>query len=158
MGLLTVTESSLAGNNFDFWVLHTNFNITEEIGEIICNSTGVDAFLPLTRYRCKIGFPTSGLFDIKEAKLEIQNNIKKLDETKELTEINIDEFFDEETTNKIELKINELKGRTKYWALYVLPNGKMEILEAELPNTAFSAKLKLFEESQKLAGGKVYRS
>ena len=157
MGLLTVTENALAANHFEFWILHTNFDITEEVAETICKSRGVDAFIPLTRYRCRIGFPTSKLFVVSELKLEIQKNIIALDEAEE-SSVNIEALFDEETTGKIESKITELKGRSKYWALYVLPNGNMEALESDLPNNVFSTKLKILEESQKLVGGKVYRS
>lgn len=157
MGLLTITENAVADYHFDFWILHTNFPITEEVGNIICEAPGVDSFMPMTRYRCKLGFPKSNLFNITEVKMEIQKRLTEAD-------VNVDDLlnskssFTEEVQDTISTKIKELKLRSNYWALYVLPNGNMEIIESDSSGDTFKTKLKIFEESQKLAGGKLFVS
>lgn len=155
LGLLTVTETAVAGYHFDFWTLHTNFAISEEIAKIICDCPGVDAFIPMTRYRCRVGFPKSGLFNISECKLKIENSICNVENTNIEPE-NLKMIFADDVKEKIDNKIAELKSRSKCWALYVLPNGNMEILESEIANSVFKTKLKIFEETQKLAGGQVF--
>jgi hypothetical protein len=155
MGLLTVTENAVADYHFDFWTLHTNFAITQKIGETICNAPGVDAFIPMTRYRCRIGFPKSGLFNVTQAKLEIERLITQ-PEVDNDSASSINPIFTDDIQAKINDKIEELKLRSKYWALYVLPNGSMEILESETLGDTFNTKIQIFRESEKLAGGKVF--
>jgi len=157
LGLLTVTENAVADYHFDFWTLHTNFGISDEIAKIICETPGVDAFIPMTRYRCRIGFPKSGLFDVKEVKLEIQKRICFQENIGDIEPDNLKAVFPDNIKEKIDAKLGELKSRSKYWALYVLPNGEMEILESEVPSDIFKSKLKVFEETQKLAGGQVFK-
>ena len=156
MGLLTITENAVADYHFHFWVLHTNFAITEPIAKIICECPGVDAFIPMTRYRCRLGFPKSGLFNITDVKLEVEKRITK-DEKVDINILSGETPLPDETKDKISGKIKELKSHGGYWALYVLPNGNMEVLESESCGDVFNSKLQILEESQKLVGGKVYR-
>ena len=156
MGLLTVTENAMAGTHFDFWTMHANFPITEKVANVICEATGVDAFMPLTRYRCRIGFPRSGLFSITDCKLNIQKLLTEdaiVDSSGETQQI-----FSDEVKVKIDTKISELKERSKYWALFVLPNGGMEILESESPGSIYKDKLGVLSEAQKLVGGQLFQS
>lgn len=139
-----------------FWTLHANFPITEAVAEKLIKAPGVDAFMAVSRYRCRLGFPRSGLFDITEVKLDIQ---KMLTEEVEVeVEQLVQHNFTDEVQVKIEDKINELKQRSKHWALYVLPNGGMEILESDEINSSYRSKLSVFEASQKLVSGKVFQS
>jgi hypothetical protein len=156
MGLLTVTENAMAGNHFDFWTMHTNFPITEEIGIKICNCDGVDAFTPLTKYRCRIGFPKSGLFNITDVKLDIEKTICNIEKNK--LEFDNNTVFSEEIQLNINSKVNELKSNGGYWGLYVLPNGRMEMIESDSLTESFKTKLNVLEESQKLIGGAIFRS
>lgn len=156
LGMLTVTENALAANGFDFWTLHTNFPITEDVADKLIKAEGVDAFMPVSRYRCRLGFPRSGLFNVTEVKLDIQRMLTE--EVDEKIEQMAQPNFSDEVQVKIDAKINELKQRSKHWALYVLPNGGMEILEADAPNSAYKNKLSVFESSQNLIGGRVFQS
>lgn len=156
LGMLTVTENALAANGFDFWTMHTNFDITEDIADKIIKAKGVDAFMPVSRYRCRIGFPRSGLFNITELKLDIQKMLTEEEDVK-ISQM-IQPMFSDEVQIKIDTKISELKQRSKHWALYVLPNGGMEILESDTPSSAYKNKLSVFEDSQNLIGGRVFQS
>lgn len=156
-GLLTVTESATAQSHFDFWTLHTNFDITEKVANKLIKAPGVDAFMPLTRYRCRVGFPKSGLFNVTECKLNIQ---KILTEDEPVPSVNalIEPAFTEEAQVKVDDKIKELKQRSKHWALLVFPNGKMEIVESDSPTSTFKGKLSVLEQTQKMTGAKLYQS
>lgn len=156
LGMLTATENALAANAFDFWTLHTNFPITEAVAEKLIKAPGVDAFMAVSRYRCRLGFPRSGLFNITEVKLDIQKMLTEevAVEVEQLVQHN----FTDEVQVKIDDKINELKQRSKHWALYVLPNGGMEILESDEINSSYRSKLSVFEASQKLVNGRVFQS
>lgn len=54
MGIIPVNDNTLSGKLFNFWMGHTNFNITPTIAEIIENNDGVETLDIFTRYRFRI--------------------------------------------------------------------------------------------------------
>lgn len=54
MGLIPYTENTASGKIFNFWVGHTNFNINNDIVDIIENTDGVETLDVFTRYRFRI--------------------------------------------------------------------------------------------------------
>lgn len=156
-GLLTVTESATAQSHFDFWTLHTNFDITEKVANQLIKAPGVDAFMPLTRYRCRLGFPKSGLFNITDVKLNITKMLTEEEPVASVSAL-IEPAFTDEAQIKVDDKIKELKQRSKHWALLVFPNGEMEIVESDSPTSGFKGKLSVLEQTQKMTGAKLYQS
>lgn len=55
MGIIPLTEYSRPSKVFNFWVGHTNFNISKNICKIIEETEGVEIFNVFTRYRFRIG-------------------------------------------------------------------------------------------------------
>lgn len=54
MGIIPVTENTASGKIFNFWVGHSNFNITKKIVSIIEETDGVESLDIFTRYRFRI--------------------------------------------------------------------------------------------------------
>jgi len=54
-GIIPYTENTAAGKIFNFWVGHTNFNITDKIASIIEEIPGIETLDVFTRYRFRIG-------------------------------------------------------------------------------------------------------
>jgi|688.fasta_scaffold419764_2 hypothetical protein len=54
MGLIPYTENTASSKIFNFWVGHSNFNINENIIDIIENTDGVETLDVFTRYRFRI--------------------------------------------------------------------------------------------------------
>lgn len=154
-GLLTVTESTVANYHFDFWILHSNKEFTADDAEIICKCPGVDAFMAMTRYRVKLGFPKSGLFNLSEVKAGIVEALKEQEVT--LT-TRPEELFTGELKEEVDSQLANLKAKGGHWLLYVLPNGSMEAFETENINEKYREKLKFYESSQKLVGGHVFKN
>lgn len=55
MGLIPYNEYTAPGNIFNFWIGHTNFNITSAVAELIKHTDGVEILDVFTRYRFRIG-------------------------------------------------------------------------------------------------------
>lgn len=55
MGIIPVTENTASGKIFNFWVGHTNFNISKRVSDIIEETEGVETLDVFTRYRFRIG-------------------------------------------------------------------------------------------------------
>lgn len=54
MGIIPVNDNTLSGKLFNFWVGHTNFNITPTVAELIEKTNGVETLDIFTRYRFRI--------------------------------------------------------------------------------------------------------
>lgn len=55
MGMIPYNEYTASSKIFNFWVGHTNFNITEKIAKIIEECDGIELLDIFTRYRFRIG-------------------------------------------------------------------------------------------------------
>ena len=55
MGLIPYNEHTASSKIFNFWVGHTNFNISKPISDIIEKCNGVELLDVFTRYRFRIG-------------------------------------------------------------------------------------------------------
>ena len=82
-GFVSLTEHSFASKHFDFWTLHYNKDITEEILEAVSRCDGVETVTPLTRYRMRLGFNRtlikSGSFEINSIRKNVEKTIVGLD-------------------------------------------------------------------------------
>jgi hypothetical protein len=54
MGIIPVTDNTASGKIFNFWLGHSNFNITTKIASIIEETDGVETLDIFTRYRFRI--------------------------------------------------------------------------------------------------------
>lgn len=54
MGLIPYNENTASSKIFNFWVGHTNFSITQDIGSILEAIDGVETLDIFTRYRFRI--------------------------------------------------------------------------------------------------------
>lgn len=55
LGLIPYNEYTASSKIFNFWIGHTNFNISQDIANIIEESDGVELLDIFTRYRFRIG-------------------------------------------------------------------------------------------------------
>jgi len=73
MGAIPIHENSSPGKIFNFWMAHTNFNITNEISNIVETTEGVETLDIFTRYRMRIGFGQA--FDDCAVRRQIDKNL-----------------------------------------------------------------------------------
>ena len=79
MGLIPYNEHTASGRIFNFWLGHTNFDITINVSKIIENTDGVEALDIFTRYRFRVAI--GKCFGASETMVRIQENIcRYLDE------------------------------------------------------------------------------
>jgi len=154
LGAITVKDSSLASRHFDTWLANTNFDITEDIGKKIIKAEGVSLFLPVSRYSFVVGFPTTGLFDITECKKNLQD-LLTMEENLPL-EFNINDKLDDESLKQIKEKIDSLNNEGVLWCMYIMPNGKFDVVKSVIVNDEFIEKVNLFKNTHKLVGGCIY--
>jgi len=54
MGVIPVNDNTSSGKIFNFWMGHTNFDITKKVAETIESTDGVESLDVYTRYRFRI--------------------------------------------------------------------------------------------------------
>ena len=54
MGIIPVTDNTMSGKIFNFWIGHTNFDITHKVADVIERTDGVETLDIFTRYRFRI--------------------------------------------------------------------------------------------------------
>lgn len=73
MGIIPYNEHTACSKIFNFWVGHTNFNITAKIAKVIEESNGVETLDVFTRYRFRIAI--GKLFEDKLVMKQINDNV-----------------------------------------------------------------------------------
>lgn len=74
-------ENISIASNFNCWMGHTNFNITEEIQEKLSETSGVEVLKICSRYRFFIGI--GKMFDFRKVRTEIEQTITSKGQTYE---------------------------------------------------------------------------
>jgi hypothetical protein len=73
MGVIPVNENTSSVKIFNFWLGHTNFNLTKGVCTVIENIDGVETLDIFTRYRFRIGVGKA--FKDSEVMQEIQESV-----------------------------------------------------------------------------------
>ena len=76
MGIIPYTENTASNKIFNFWVGHTNFDITRKVSDIIEKTEGVETFDVFTRYRFRVGVGKA--FSDSEVMREINSKVYKV--------------------------------------------------------------------------------
>ena len=73
MGIIPLNENTSSSKIFNFWVGHSNFNISKKIAETIEKTSGVETLDVFTRYRFRIAVGKA--FKDSEVMREINNKV-----------------------------------------------------------------------------------
>jgi hypothetical protein len=75
LGIIPVNDNTSSGKIFNFWMGHTNFDITKKVAETIEKTDGVESLDVYTRYRFRISVGKA--FDDGRVMRNINNNVCK---------------------------------------------------------------------------------
>jgi len=146
VGIFEIYDRNKPSNNYDCWLGHTNFDITNEIKNSIEKIGGVEVLKILTRYRFFVG--VAKMFDFKTVRIEIEKilcgkHIEDQDES----------ILDDETR----VAVDNIKSRIssqKLWAIYVFPNGQIDYISSDSPtDTEYLDRLQVFKAAEEYSGG-----
>lgn len=102
-------------SNLNFWVGNTNFDIDEKFSTILENTKGVEIVDIFSPYKFRIAIGLAFKENVVKNRIEYRlgcNNKTKL-------------------PTEVKKKVLELKDSSKFWVLYVLPNGKYDSIILE---------------------------
>jgi hypothetical protein len=81
MGLIPYNEYTASSKIFNFWIGHTNFNLSKKVVNIIEKTDGVETLDIFTRYRFRIGI--GKVFEDRDVMKNIENNVKQHEQTQQ---------------------------------------------------------------------------
>jgi len=144
VGMYQVDDRMNPIRQFDCWLGHTNFDITDSIKNEIESIAGVEVLVILTRYRFFIG--VGKLFSFRDVRVNIENSTcGKTSEQREVEEYQ--EFVKEE------LSLYE------HWAIFIFPNGEMaHIGTNDLNDEDWKETVLLYKNAKMLSGGTLIQS
>jgi hypothetical protein len=161
-GLLSIMDGTLAAHHFDFWIMHTNFDITQSIVDKITPIPGVESVEVLSRYRIRIGFPIGEtvdnnnnrvkMFDSALVKHEIEQTLLSTNFSNIEIDTLIKNLFDNNTLEHFLVLKSDILSTFSLWAVYILPNGKIEFMATEA-HSDYNIKYNILYSTQKLIGG-----
>jgi len=73
MGMIPLTEHTNPTKIFNFWTMHTNFRMTEDICEVLDETNGIETLDIFTPYRWRISIGKA--FDTSKVKKEVQTRL-----------------------------------------------------------------------------------
>lgn len=153
MGFVPIHSFQSFTEHFQFWVGNTNFDITPSIRDTIEQVPGVEILDILTRYSFRIA--VGKVFDGGEVKAAIQRSLDAMPPIKGT--INPSDIkLDKEMQERISMLQKSLKDKFPFWAIYILPNGEIDIAGANTQE-GYDMHLELYKSAQQMVGGVIYQ-
>lgn len=116
-GLIPVAEHGLASSQYKLWVMHTNFNISGPIVNVINKIDGVEILRVWTRYRCWLGI--GNLFEVEKVQEAIEKALGA--NKKEVKKPN----------PVIKKLIKKLAEKYNFWIIFKDKNEKLDFISGE---------------------------
>jgi hypothetical protein len=151
-GLMPVHAYGNLSANCNFWMMHTNFNLSKKALNVIKRIPGVETLCPVFRYRARVGI--GKCFDSSQVKETIHRAFNVGVEAAKPAETLI---IDEAKQAEIDTMKDFAQRNFPFWMIYLVPNGALTFRKAEDMEN-FKASLELLKEAQELAGGVIYAS
>ncbi len=153
-GFMPVTVYQNFSSNFNYWMMHTTFNLSRPAINTIERVPGVETCDVVTRYRVRIGF--AKCFESAQVKKDIMEALQA--QPYRTAEANVGEVhLDEATKQKVSVLERNARDNCEFWAIYVIPNGEIECVQAE-NRQEYEKLVGLFRRAQESAGGIVLSS
>lgn len=140
LGVIPISEDDLISNKRSFWEAHTNFDITFKTVKLIESTPGVEILRLLTRYTFIIS--AGKMFTDDEVKTAVE---AALGVNSRAVSCGID---------RVSIMKKQAAKKFKNWAIFVMPNGRIEYDGAELRKDVFDK----INQYKKVEGTKIYTS
>lgn len=143
-------EYDMLGRQYNLWILNTNFDIdSDEELDKIYRIDGVEFVEPISRYRVRIAvgklFCDSAVRE-KIGEVILESGIPNIE-------------LDSDTAQKVSVALSLLKGTYEHWAIFVLPNGEMDIVKEEkIMTPEFLETVELYQAAKKHVTGYLVTS
>ena len=152
LGIFHYEDKLKPSEKFDCWIGYTNFDITQNVSDLIAYVDGVEALEVMSRYTFFLG--VGKMFNFRDVRLGIEILILEPEYPKDtLTILDSDEII-----RSVEL-IKEQLSSEKHWAIFVSNEGDIDYAKTDNKNDEqFLKTLLVFEETKQSIGGFILKS
>ena len=152
LGIFHYEDKLKPSEKFDCWIGYTNFDITQNISDLIECVDGVEALEVMSRYTFFLG--VGKMFNFRDVRLGIESLILEPEYPKDtLTILDSDEII-----RSVEL-IKEQLSSEKHWAIFVSNEGDIDYAKTDNKNDEqFLKTVLFFEETKQSIGGFILKS
>jgi hypothetical protein len=126
LGIIPLNEHNIPSKVFNFWMGHTNFKIDEPTAEAIEDVLGVETLDFFSSYRFR--FSVAKSFDFQDVRQAIEKAVQSVEPKRKKVKKRQPEKI---RTKSIELLKKTMTKKYPYWAIIVLPKGKIKTAGGE---------------------------
>ena len=146
LGIFQYEDKLRPSEKFDCWIGYTNFDITQNISDLIESIAGVEALEIMSRYTFFLG--VGKMFKFRD----VRTSIEELLLDKDIILANDD------IMKSVEI-IKQRLSSEKHWAIFVSDDGDIDYAKTDNKNDEqFMKSLSFFEEAKNSIGGFILKS
>ncbi len=153
LGILPLKPFNDPTKVFNFWLGETNFDINMDVAAILDTTPGVEILDIFTRYKFRIAIGNN--FSFQYVRQLIEQALDASPQPKDKSEQNM--RLDPSTQTQVQQLIQMHLKKFNFWAIYVLPNGQVDMSSSYENSVEFSEKLDLYYQTRQLAGGAIFK-
>ncbi len=152
LGIFHYEDKLKPSEKFDCWIGYTNFDITQNISDLIECVDGVEALEVMSRYTFFLG--VGKMFNFRDVRLGIESLILE----PEYPEGTLTILDSDEIIRSVEI-IKEQLSSEKHWAIFVSNEGDIDYAKTDNKNDEqFLKTVLFFEETKQSIGGFILKS
>lgn len=140
-GIVPIDVSNLPSKSFNFWVAHTDFNLSGALANRLEAVAGVESLDILTRYRFRLAIGRA--FDPETVKRSIEDCCRG-----HLGSESSSKVSKSKSRTTLETVQSALASRYPFWAVYLMPDGKLETVGGQTSTEVESKGLKYQDASE----------
>lgn len=137
---------------FNFWLGETTFTLSKRVASIINDIPGVEILDIFTRYKFRIAVGNNFPFQYVRQSIE-----KALDASPPVKNNSINMNLDNDIRAQIQSIIQVQLAKFPFWAIYICPNGQVDISADHKNTDEFKHRLDLYTSARELAGGAIIK-
>jgi len=123
MGVIPITENNSPSKIYNFWMLHTNFNISSPVLKKLKELPGVETLDVFTRYRARIGI--GKVFNDTKVRNRITKALcqepKKEKEKEEVKKV-------APKLDNLDILKRQMSQKYKFWAIVIQQNNEIKLV------------------------------
>ena len=152
LGIFQYEDKLRPSEKFDCWIGYTNFDITQNISDLIESVDGVEALEVMSRYTFFLG--VGKMFNFRNVRTSIEELLfDEEDASKE------DDLLQNDDIIKSVEIIKQQLSSEKHWAIFVSGDGDIDYAKTDNKNDEqFIKSLLFFEEAKNVIGGFILKS
>jgi hypothetical protein len=154
LGILPLKPFNDPTKVYNFWLGETNFDITKKVAKTINKIPGVEILDIFTRYKFRIAVGNNFTFQDVRQNIEQQlNAVPCSKKKKEVENMPLDDDTKAQLHSLIQIQLSKFKK----WAVYVLPNRKVDMVASDENTPEFEERIEIYRLARKLAGGAILK-